>query len=102
MQAFYIRYRNTQGTLMRILNAVSRRALDMPSVRAEEAEGDHQVILLLEVTPKQAAQLEREWFSIVDVLQVSTVHAGLPAAWTLPHPPASVAGNTEEGLAARA
>ena len=25
---FHIRYRNTQGTLMRILNAVSRRALE--------------------------------------------------------------------------
>ena len=26
MQVFNIRYRNTQGTLMRILNAASRRA----------------------------------------------------------------------------
>ncbi len=37
MQAFHIRYRNTQGTLMRILNAASRRGLDMPSVHAEAA-----------------------------------------------------------------
>ena len=28
---FHIRYRNTQGTLMRILNAVSRRGLDLPT-----------------------------------------------------------------------
>ena len=31
---FQIRYRNTQGTLMRILNAASRRGLDIPSVHA--------------------------------------------------------------------
>ncbi len=35
MQAFHIHYRNTQGTLMRILTAVSRRALDITYVHAE-------------------------------------------------------------------
>ena len=35
MQTFHIRYRNTQGTLMRVLNADSRRALDLPVVKAE-------------------------------------------------------------------
>ncbi len=35
MQTFHIRYRNTQGTLMRILNAASRRGLDIPAVQAE-------------------------------------------------------------------
>ena len=49
MQTFHIRYRNTQGTLMRILNAASRRALDLPMVQAEPAEHDHQVTLALEV-----------------------------------------------------
>ena len=35
---FHIRYRNTQGTLMRILNAVSRRGLDLPAVLHALAE----------------------------------------------------------------
>jgi acetolactate synthase regulatory subunit len=110
MQAFYIRYRNTQGTLMRILNAVSRRALDLPSVQAEAGAEDHQVVLLLEVSPKQVGQLFREWYAITDVLDVQTgaelhsakVNVELAAPWNLPHPPASVAGNTEEGNAIRA
>jgi len=55
MQTFDIRYRNTQGTLMRILNAASRRALDLPVVQAEPAEHDHQVTLALEVNQKQVA-----------------------------------------------
>jgi acetolactate synthase regulatory subunit len=110
MQAFYIRYRNTQGTLMRILNAVSRRALDLSSVQAEAAAQDHQVVLLLEVTPKQVGQLFREWYAITDVLDVQAgaelhsakVNVELTAPWNLPHPPASVPGNTEEGNAIRA
>jgi acetolactate synthase small subunit len=110
MQAFYIRYRNTQGTLMRILNAVSRRALDLPSVHAEATEPDHQVTLQLEVTPKQVGQLFREWYAIADVTDVQTgvelhsakVNVELAAPWNLPHPPASVAGNTEEGNVIRA
>ena len=72
MQIFHIRYRNTQGTLMRILNAASRRALDMPSVQAEAAEHDHQVTLLLEVNQKQVGQLYREWYSIADVIHVGS------------------------------
>ena len=87
MQAFQIRYRNTQGTLMRILNAASRRALEMPSVHAEAAEQDHQVTLLLEVNPKQVGQLYREWYSIADVVHVGT---GRTAEWSTPHPPAGV------------
>jgi len=70
MQVFHIRYRNTQGTLMRILNAVSRRGLDLPSVQAQAAERDHSVSLVLEVNPKQMGQLYREWYSIVDVTDV--------------------------------
>jgi acetolactate synthase small subunit len=109
MQTFHIQYRNTQGTLMRILNAASRRALDIPSVQAMPAEYDHQVTLLLEVTPKQAGQLHREWHSITDVLdvrgdevQAATVNVELPAPWTLPHPPASAATAPEDVSAVRA
>ena len=89
MQAFQIRYRNTQGTLMRILNAVSRRGLDMPSVHAEPNEHEHQVTLALDVNPKQVGQLYREWYAIADVIHVRS-GAAQTAEWTTPHPPAGV------------
>jgi len=73
MQVFGVRYRNTQGTLMRILNAVSRRGIDLPYVQATPAEHSHTVTLLLEVSPKQIGQLRRDWLAIVDVAEV---HAG--------------------------
>jgi acetolactate synthase small subunit len=100
MQTFHIRYRNTQGTLMRILNAASRRALDLPMVQAEPAEHDHQVTLALDVNPKQVGQLYREWYSIADVIKVSSgaAHAN---AWSAPHPPAAVSMD-ESRAAARA
>jgi len=89
MQAFQIRYRNTQGTLMRILNAVSRRGLDMPSVYAEAADQDHQVMLVLEVNPKQVGQLYREWYAIADVLDVRS-RSAQAMEWTTRHPQAGV------------
>src|ERR1700683_5814093 len=70
MQVFHIRYRNAQGALMRILNAVSRRGIDLTSVHAEAAGQDYAVTLQLEVTPKQIGQLCREWYAIVDVIEV--------------------------------
>jgi len=90
MQVFYIRYRNSQGALMRILNAVSRRGLDLTTVHAEYAGQDHIVTMLLEVTQKQIGQLYREWYAIVDVTEVrSTAARGHEeAAWTA-HRPAS-------------
>lgn len=87
---FHIRYRNTQGTLMRILNAVSRRGLDLPAVHAEAAELDHQVMLTLEVNQKQIGQLYREWYGIPDVIRVGS-GAAHTAAWSSHHPPAGVA-----------
>ncbi len=89
MQTFHIRYRNTQGTLMRILNAASRRALDLPLVQAEPAEHDHQVRLALDVNQKQVGQLCREWYSIADVIKVSS--GAHTSAWTTAHPPVGVA-----------
>jgi hypothetical protein len=97
MQSFHIRYRNTQGTLMRILNAASRRALDLPLVQAEAAEQDHQVTLALDVNQKQVGQLYREWYGIADVIKVSS-GAAHAAEWTAPHPQAGVA--VEEARAA--
>ena len=89
MQLFHVRYRNTQGTLMRILNAASRRGLDLPSVQASVADRDHQVTLALDVNQKQTGQLYREWYSIADVVHVGTgaAHTG---AWAPHHPPAGV------------
>ena len=86
---FHIRYRNTQGTLMRILNAVSRRALDLPEVHAEAAEHDHQVTLALEVNQKQVGQLYREWYAIPDVIRVGS-GAAHTTAWSSHHAPAGV------------
>jgi len=91
MQVFHIRYRNAQGALMRILNAVSRRGLDLASVHAEYAGQDHAVTLLLQVTPKQTGQLCREWHAIVDVIEVrsgAALHSQEASGWA-PHPPAS-------------
>ena len=86
MHLFCIRYRDTQGTLMRILNAVSRRGIAMPYVQAEPAAPAHSVSLMLEVNASQAAQLMRDWGAVIDVLEV------LPAAQTteLSHPPQAV------------
>lgn len=87
---FHIRYRNTQGTLMRILNAVSRRGLDLSTVHADAAEHEHQVTLALDVNPKQIGQLYREWYAIPDVIRVGS-GAAHSASWTSHHPPAGVA-----------
>jgi acetolactate synthase small subunit len=95
---FHIRYRNTQGTLMRILNAASRRGLDLPAVYAEQSEQDHQVTLLLDVNQKQVGQLYREWYSIADVIHVGTGHV---QTWASAHPPAGVTVD-EARAAARA
>ncbi|HEY6337889.1 MAG TPA: hypothetical protein VIW68_05300 [Candidatus Sulfotelmatobacter sp.] len=96
MQVFHVRYRNAQGTLMRILNAASRRALDLPSVLAEPTGHDHRVTLMLEVTPKQVGQLSRDWYAIADVLEVYCA-TGLqepgdakPPGWAGPHPPTGI------------
>ena len=74
---------------MRILNAASRRGLDLPSVVAEAAERDHQVTLTLEVNQKQVGQLYREWYSIADVIHVG-VGTAAATEWTSHHPPAGV------------
>ena len=93
MQIFHIRYRNAQGALMRILNGVSKRGIDLPSVYAEAAGQDHAVTLTLEVSQKQIGQLSREWYAIVDVIEVRSSaslheHEEHAAQWG-PHPPAS-------------
>ncbi len=94
MQIFHIRYRNAQGALMRILNAISRRGLDLTSVHAEAAGQDHAVTVLLDVTHKQIGQLCREWYSIIDVVDVrssvASVDHGHPVWTSLPPSSASI------------
>ncbi len=104
MQVFHLRYRNSQGALMRILNAVSRRGLDMPSVHAEAAGQDHAVTLQLEVSQKQIGQLCREWYGIVDVIDVrssASLHAHEHGSWG-PHPPVSAITSESSARAALA
>jgi acetolactate synthase regulatory subunit len=104
MQVFHIRYRNAQGALMRILNAISRRGLDLTSVHAEAAGQNYAVTLLLEVNHKQTGQLYREWYAIVDVIEVRS-RAVLPEqeepAWGA-HPPASASIAEQSARAALA
>jgi acetolactate synthase small subunit len=100
MQTFQIRYRNTQGTLMRILNAASKRGLDIPSVHADAADHGHQVTLVLDVNQKQVGQLFREWYSIADVVHVRA-GAALGVEWSAAHPPMGVPAD-ESRAAARA
>ena len=109
MQAFHIRYRNTQGTLMRILNAASRRGLDLISVQAEPAGHDYNVTLVLDVNQKQVGQLHREWYSVADVTNVRS-SAGLRACeepvtredWGPGHPPAAENSAVQSARAALA
>ena len=107
MQAFHIHYRNTQGTLMRILTAVSRRGIEVPYVHASSSGQVHRADLLLEVNPKQIGQLCRDWHAIVDV---TDVRVGVPtpemleaaAGFAGPHPPASAGANGRSASAAMA
>jgi acetolactate synthase regulatory subunit len=107
MNAFHIHYRNTQGTLMRILTAVSRRGIEMPYVHASAAAHGYRASLLLDVNTKQIGQLCRDWYAIVDVMDVSVgvptpemldSAAGLPSA----HPPASASASGNTASAAMA
>jgi acetolactate synthase small subunit len=75
MHAFHIRYRNTQGTLMRILNAASRRALDIAYAQAKKTGQEYTATLLLDVNAKQIGQLCRDWHAIVDVTDVGVSEA---------------------------
>jgi len=84
---------------MRILNAASRRGLDLHYVNAEAAERDHQATLVLDVNQKQVGQLYREWYAIADVTKVAS-GAAQPAEWNSPHPPAGV--SIDGSCAARA
>ena len=92
---------------MRILNAVSRRGIDLPYVQATPAEHSHTVTLLLEVGPKQMGQLRRDWQAIVDVTEVriggrlSMMGKSAPN-WTPAYPPVSSSAAVEAARTASA
>jgi hypothetical protein len=104
MNAFHIRYRNTQGTLMRILTAVSRRGIEIPYLHAAASSHGYGADLLLEVNAKQIGQLCRDWYAIVDV---TDVRVGTPtpemmeasAGLAGPHPPASASAAGRSAVA---
>jgi len=105
MHIFHVRYRNTQGTLMRILTAAARRGIDLPYVQAEPSEHAHKVTLLMNVNAKQVGQLCRDWRAIVDVVDVRP-GAPIKELWDhahlgVAHPPAS-AGLAENSCTATA
>ena len=105
MQVFHVRYRNSQGALMRILNAASRRGLDIPSVHAEASGADHAVTLQLEVSQKQIGQLCREWYGIVVVIDVrssASLHGHEDHGGWGPHPPVSAIRSESSARAALA
>lgn len=103
MHAFHIQYRNTQGTLMRILTAVSRRGIEVPYVHSAAAGPVHRADLLLEVNAKQIGQLCRDWHAIVDVtdVRVSTPTPEMmeSLAFSGPQPPASAATGARSSAA---
>ncbi len=70
MTLFHVRYRDTQGTLMRLLNAISRRAIQMPYLEVVPEGGGQRLSLTLDVNAKQSGQLMREWNATIDVLEV--------------------------------
>ena len=95
MHLFHIRYRNTQGTLLRILSAAARRGIDLAYVQAEPIEHSQKLTLLMDVNAKQVGQLCRDWRAIVDVMDVRPA-APIKELWDhahlgVPLPPESVA-----------
>jgi len=107
MHAFHIHYRNTQGTLMRILTAVSRRGLEMFYVQTCADGHGQRASLLLDVNSKQIGQLCRDWYAIVDVIDVrvgTPTAEMLDSATGLPnaHPPTSASASEPNASAAMA
>jgi len=102
MHVFHICYRNTQGTLLRILSAPTRRGIETPYVQAEPAEHHHKVTLLMDVNPKQVGQLSRDWYAIVDVIDVHPTITVQDAAQFLHPRPVATHGPARATLAREA
>lgn len=66
---YHITFTPSQGTLMRILMQVTRRAIDLENILALKGN----VTLTLDVTEKQDGQLRRAWENTIDVTKVEIV-----------------------------
>jgi hypothetical protein len=66
---YRILFTPSQGTLMRILTQVTRRAIDLEEITATKGC----VILPLLVTEKQDGQLQRAWKNQIDVIEVQVI-----------------------------
>jgi hypothetical protein len=69
LTTYFIYHDNSQGVLMRVLGAVSRRALDFGPARFTNKS----IELELDTSTKTHDQLLREWRSIVGVGDVDVV-----------------------------
>jgi hypothetical protein len=65
---FTIKFRPTQGTLLRILSEITRRALELDYVHAF---GGIAHLRVDKITDKQKQQLLRAWRSTIDVEEAS-------------------------------
>ncbi len=83
---------------MRILNAASRRGLELTAVHTAASGADFIVTLPLDANPKQTGQLAREWYSIMDVVEVAPPSQAQEPQW-VPHPPATAALSRAQALA---
>ncbi len=61
---YTIQFTPSQGTLMRVFTEVSRRAIPLEEILASKGV----VVLTLDVTDKQDAQLRRAWSNQIDVI----------------------------------
>jgi hypothetical protein len=71
---FTIKFRPTQGTLLRILSEITRRGLELNYLHAVSGMGavpGQAVIKVNEVKDKQRDQLLRAWRSTIDVEEAS-------------------------------
>lgn len=71
---FTVKFRPTQGTLLRVLSEITRRALELNYIHAISGKGavpGRAVIRVDEVSDKQRDQLLRAWRSTIDVEEAS-------------------------------
>ena len=71
-----------------------------PAVHSAASGADFVVTLPLDANPKQTGQLNREWYSIMDVIEVAPASGQNPeAGWAAPHPPATAGIGPVQALA---
>jgi hypothetical protein len=70
MHSLHVYYRNTQGALIQILNAISDHGLETPYVQAEPVGDVHRVSVLLELSLEQVRELSRDWRTVNEVIDV--------------------------------